>query len=240
MTTILGRRRYIPEINNKNQGIRQFAERQAVNTPIQGSASDLIKLAMVEIHQLIKEKKLKITLGVSCALMSENGLEINLMAEKFKELGFNYFVIRPVGQDEMHGIIFDKDLSKKFRKELKLAEACATDTFNVTVRRELFDFEEKDIKRSYKNCLGLPFMACVDANGYVYACNSRWGDKNYVYGDINQESFLNIWNSPEHKEKIRELMETVNTEECPIMCRQNSINEFLWELKHPPDHINFL
>ncbi|MCX5713016.1 MAG: DNA polymerase I [Candidatus Omnitrophica bacterium] len=58
ITTILGRRRYIPEINNKNQGIRQFAERQAVNTPIQGSASDLIKLAMVKIHDDINERKL--------------------------------------------------------------------------------------------------------------------------------------------------------------------------------------
>jgi len=59
VTTILGRRRYILEINNKNQGIRQFAERQAVNTPIQGSASDLIKLAMIEIHNQIKIRKLK-------------------------------------------------------------------------------------------------------------------------------------------------------------------------------------
>lgn len=59
VTTILGRRRYIPEINNKNLGIRQFAQRQAVNTPIQGSASDLIKLAMIDINKQLKEKKLK-------------------------------------------------------------------------------------------------------------------------------------------------------------------------------------
>jgi len=58
VTTILGRRRYIPEINNKNLSIRQFAQRQAVNTPIQGSASDLIKLAMIEIHGLIKKRGL--------------------------------------------------------------------------------------------------------------------------------------------------------------------------------------
>lgn len=56
VTTILGRRRYIPEINSKNQAMRQLAERQAVNTPIQGSASDLIKLAMVRIHNLIMDK----------------------------------------------------------------------------------------------------------------------------------------------------------------------------------------
>lgn len=59
VTTISGRRRYIPEINNKNQGIRQFAERQAVNTPIQGSASDLIKLAMIKIHDQIVARELK-------------------------------------------------------------------------------------------------------------------------------------------------------------------------------------
>ena len=59
VTTLLGRRRYIPDINNKNQGIRQFAQRQAVNTPIQGSASDLIKLAMVAIHNDLKQDKCK-------------------------------------------------------------------------------------------------------------------------------------------------------------------------------------
>ncbi|MDI6605566.1 MAG: DNA polymerase I [Candidatus Omnitrophota bacterium] len=59
VTTILGRRRYIPQINNKNQGIRQFAERQAVNTPIQGSASDLIKLAMVHIYEKMVSAGLK-------------------------------------------------------------------------------------------------------------------------------------------------------------------------------------
>jgi len=59
VTTLLGRRRYIPQINNKNQGIRQFAQRQAVNTPIQGSASDLIKLAMIQIHEQLNLKNLR-------------------------------------------------------------------------------------------------------------------------------------------------------------------------------------
>jgi DNA polymerase-1 len=59
VTTILGRRRYLPEIKSKNQSIRQLAERQSVNTPIQGSASDLIKLAMIKIHDRIKRKNFK-------------------------------------------------------------------------------------------------------------------------------------------------------------------------------------
>jgi len=59
VTTILGRRRYIPEINNRNQAIRGFAQRQAVNTPIQGSASDLIKLAMIAIDRAIEKDNFK-------------------------------------------------------------------------------------------------------------------------------------------------------------------------------------
>jgi len=58
VTTLLNRRRYIPEINNGNVQLRQFAERMAVNTPIQGTAADLIKGAMLNIATRIKEKKL--------------------------------------------------------------------------------------------------------------------------------------------------------------------------------------
>jgi len=49
--TILDRRRYIPEINSGNEHVRNFAERAAVNTPVQGSAADLIKLAMIKCHE---------------------------------------------------------------------------------------------------------------------------------------------------------------------------------------------
>ncbi|MDD3087521.1 MAG: DNA polymerase I [Candidatus Omnitrophica bacterium] len=58
VSTILGRKRYIPEINSKNMAVRQFAQRQAVNTPIQGSASDLIKLAMINVQKEIKKRSL--------------------------------------------------------------------------------------------------------------------------------------------------------------------------------------
>ena len=57
VTTILGRKRYIPEINSKNFNIRSFGERIALNTPIQGSAADIIKLAMIKLYERLKEEK---------------------------------------------------------------------------------------------------------------------------------------------------------------------------------------
>ncbi len=58
VTTLLNRRRYIPEINSENINIRNFAERTAINTPIQGSAADLIKLAMISIYDSMTAAKL--------------------------------------------------------------------------------------------------------------------------------------------------------------------------------------
>lgn len=57
--TLMGRKRPIPEINSRNTNIRQQAERLAINTPIQGTAADLIKIAMINIWQKINEEKLK-------------------------------------------------------------------------------------------------------------------------------------------------------------------------------------
>jgi len=56
VTTLMNRRRWIPEINSSNVNIRQFAERTAINTPIQGSAADLIKIAMINIDKKLKER----------------------------------------------------------------------------------------------------------------------------------------------------------------------------------------
>lgn len=57
VTIILGRKRYIPEIKSKNFNIRSFGERIALNTPIQGSAADIIKLAMIKVYKRLKEEK---------------------------------------------------------------------------------------------------------------------------------------------------------------------------------------
>lgn len=59
VTTLKGRRRYLRDINSRNGIIRSAAERNAVNSPIQGTAADLIKLAMVKIHQIFMQREFK-------------------------------------------------------------------------------------------------------------------------------------------------------------------------------------
>ena len=62
VTTILNRRRFIPEINARNKIVASFGQRLAMNTPIQGSAADIIKLAMVKVYNKLKEEGLKSTI----------------------------------------------------------------------------------------------------------------------------------------------------------------------------------
>ncbi len=58
VTTLLGRRRFLPDVGSRNQAVRSNAERQAINMPIQGTAADMIKLAMIRIHRVIRERRL--------------------------------------------------------------------------------------------------------------------------------------------------------------------------------------
>ncbi|MGE6735394.1 DNA polymerase, partial [Streptomyces sp. NPDC059900] len=56
--TMLGRRRYLPDLNSDNRQRREMAERMALNAPIQGTAADIVKIAMLNVHRALTEAKL--------------------------------------------------------------------------------------------------------------------------------------------------------------------------------------
>lgn len=87
--TILGRRRYLRDINSRNATMRGFAERNAINAPIQGSAADMIKLAMIHVQDwMIKEKlKSKMILQVHDELVFDaHKDEVNLLKKEIPQL----------------------------------------------------------------------------------------------------------------------------------------------------------
>lgn len=84
--TLFGRKRYLPDILSHNATVRSFAERNAVNSPIQGTAADIIKMAMVTIHRRLKEE----------------GLKAQMIMQVHDELNFNV----PVGEvDKVREIV---------------------------------------------------------------------------------------------------------------------------------------
>ncbi len=86
VTTLLGRRRFIPEINSENFQLRSFAERTAINTPLQGSAADVIKAAMIAVDAEMEGKKSKMILQVHDELVFDAHLsELEWLKAMVKE-----------------------------------------------------------------------------------------------------------------------------------------------------------
>ncbi|MBC8199112.1 MAG: DNA polymerase I [Desulfobacteraceae bacterium] len=88
-STLLGRIRLLPDINSSNRNVREFAERTAINTPIQGSAADLIKVAMINVDMALKGKGLKtaMLLSVHDEIVFESPPdEIDLVQELVKNI----------------------------------------------------------------------------------------------------------------------------------------------------------
>jgi len=94
VTTILGRRRYIPEINSQDVRLKQFAERTAINAPIQGSAADVIKVAMIAIS----ERLAKSGLGTKMTLQVHDELVFDVPKD---ELEASYAIVK----DGMENVI---------------------------------------------------------------------------------------------------------------------------------------
>lgn len=87
--TLLGRRRYIKDITSNNQTVRGFAERNAINAPIQGSAADMIKVAMIEVQKAMKQA----------------GLQSKMMLQVHDELVFD---VIPEELDTLKALVLDK------------------------------------------------------------------------------------------------------------------------------------
>jgi DNA polymerase-1 len=101
--TISGRRRYFPDLNSGNQNLRGNAERAAINTPIQGTAADMIKLAMIRIAALLKEKSYQ----TKMLLQVHDELVFDLALDEQEELVPKILTIMKTALQLPHGVPID-------------------------------------------------------------------------------------------------------------------------------------
>ena len=97
VSTLLGRRRYIPDIHSGNWNMRSFAERTAINMPIQGTAADIIKLAMIHIQEFLEKENLasRMLMQVHDELVFEiSNDELGEIPGKIKELMESAFELK--------------------------------------------------------------------------------------------------------------------------------------------------
>ncbi len=97
-----------------------------------------------------------------------------------------------------------------------------------------------EASRDYQHCLALPFWSYLDAGGNIWGCSMYMGDDKFLYGNIYENSFQEIWEGEKRMESLQWVDQELDTNQCRVNCRMDKINRYLWELNNPSAHVNFI
>lgn len=214
-------------------------EQKSYNRIQRGKEDDLekVKINLSEAVRLKRNKGLKTTLGVQCLLLPDNKDFVLAMAQELRQIGVDYFTVKPYSQHLHSQNSFDVNYVEMLELEKEL-QAYVTGEFSIYFRADTMKKMHHD--KCYRQCLGLPFMTHIDAQGNVWACVAHIGTKEYCYGNINEQTFEEIWKGKQRQEAVRKINELNINKVCREACRLDEINKYLDELKHPGEHVNFI
>lgn len=180
------------------------------------------------------------SLGTQALLLPENSREMMTLAELVKAAGADYLVIKPYSQHPQSVTRKYEDIHYDRLRELKKdLDTLNDDSFHVVFRENAM-CKWDDANREYQHCLALPFWSYIDAGGNVWGCSMFIEDDRFYYGNIKEESFQDIWNGERRKKSLEWVENEWDTSKCRVNCRMDEVNRYLWDLKHPSSHVNFI
>lgn len=185
--------------------------------------------------------KLKCTIGAQMLLLPENKDEAKILAQKCKDIGIDYLVIKPYSQ-HLHSETTkyeNIDYSKMIHIQDEL-EKISDENFNVVFRINTI---KKHIEKNqpYSKCYSTPFFwGYISSDGDVFGCSAHLSDERFSYGNIYKNSFEKIWESQKRKESLLFVQNELDIKDCRLNCRMDEVNRYLWRLKNPNEHDNFI
>lgn len=204
-----------------------------------GRPGDLSKVLynMEEAVKVKREQHLRTTLGVQLLLLPDNKDEIVEMGKRLREIGVDYFTIKPFSQHPQSKNILQVDYQEMLELEKEVKEL-QTENYKVYFRAH--SMQKLECKRGYKHCWALPFMVYIDAKGNLWPCIVFMGKDELKYGNLNEESFTDIWEGGHRKEIVNHFMNMDLEKNCRELCRLDEMNRYLDELRNPGGHVNFI
>ena len=204
-----------------------------------GKPGDLSKVLfnMEEAVKIKREQNLRTTLGVQLLLLPDNKNEIVRMGKELRKIGVDYFTIKPFSQHPQSQQILQIDYREMLELETEVKEL-QTEDYKVYFRAH--SMQKLECERGYKHCWALPYMVYLDAKGNLWPCIVFMGKDELKYGNLNEESFVDIWEGNHRKEIIEYFMNMDLEKNCRELCRLDEMNRYLNELKYPGEHVNFI
>jgi len=190
--------------------------------------------------EIKKNNNYKCVLGMQLVLLPENHHEVVSLARLARDIGMDYLVIKPYSQHPQSKT--NKYSTIKYSDLEYLSEELVnvnSDNFSVVFRSNAMKKWDNN-QRDYEHCLALPFWSYIDADGNVWGCSVYLGDDRFKYGNIYERTFKDIWEGEERQNSLCWVEEKLDITQCRVNCRMDEINRYLWDLKSPPEHVNFI
>ncbi len=203
---------------------------------------DNLKLAV----QFRDEHKLKCTIGVQSLLLPENVHEMAQLGEIVRdEIGVDYFVVKPFSQEpsSLNRIYEDINYqSDQLRSAEQAVRKLEREDFHVSFRSATMELYHEGSDRRYTTCYSTPlFMAYVMSNGDLYGCKDHLLDERFIYGNINENGFKEVWSGKRRRQGIDYVLNQLDVSQCRVNCRMDKINRYLFDLKKEQvQHVNFI
>jgi len=186
--------------------------------------------------EIKRKNNYPIVIGVQSLLTNKSLGELEMLAKKVRDIGADNLQIKPYSHhpSSKNDLSFNYEEAEKIRPVL---ESLSEGKFQIIYRTNTI--QRLQTCREYDQCHGLPFFSLIDARGEVIPCNLFYGNKEFTYGNINQELFSDIWTSERRKQVIEKINQK-GIDDCRKGCRLDVINRYLERLKNPQAHDNFI
>ncbi len=187
-----------------------------------------------------RDRNFACTLGMQLLLLPENTHEAAPLAKLARNIGMDYLIVKPYSQHPQSRTKKYRDVTyAQYQHLAEELESCNTESFRVIYRLNTMTKWDEG-RRPYDRCQALPFWSYIDAGGNVWGCSVFMEREKFHYGNIYENTFAEIWEGPRRAESLRWFEQEFDPAHCRINCRMDEINRYLWELKHPPAHVNFI
>lgn len=191
--------------------------------------------------KLKKEKNYQCTLGAQMILLPENSHEAYTLGKILKDIGADYLVIKPYSQHFKSITRIYEGID--YRPFCKLEDELTSlngDGFSIIFRARTME-KLRETERPYDVCYATPFFwAYIMSDGSVYGCSAYLQDERFNYGNIHEQTFRDIWEGEKRKVNLDLIRNELSIEKCRKICRMDEINRYLWKLRHPDRHRNFI
>lgn len=170
-----------------------------------------------------------LAIGIQSLLLPENAETIEKLVLISKQIGLDYVVIKPYSQHKFSKTEIYKHIDYKPYLELgKKLSIYNDDGFNVVFRINTINNWLSQNENRYCKCLATPSMwAYIMADGSVYSCSAYLLDERFKLGNINDESFTDIWSSDRKISNADFVANVLDISECRVNCRMDQVNRYL-------------